>query len=60
MQETGQLSDKLAWRLQAQQQVLIKTSETNFVNTGVTFKIVQILSKQQNEFSDGKMVNEAR
>ena len=58
IEERKQLSDKLARGLQAQQQVLTKTSTTDFDNTAVSFKIARILSKHQKPFSDGEIVKE--
>ena len=53
-----QLLDKLAKGPQAQQQVLTRTSTTDFDNTAVSFKIARILSKHQKPFSDGEIVKE--
>ena len=58
IEERKQLSDKLARGLQAQQQVLTRTSTTDFDNTAVSFKIARVLGKHQKPFSDGEIVKE--
>ena len=58
IEERKQPSDKLARGLQAQQQVLTRTSTTDFDNTAVSFKIARILCKHQKPFFNDEIVKE--